>query len=121
VDKKRVLIVDDSVVFARLLQKIIEDTGSLEVVGYGKNGREGIKLYDTLKPDLVCMDLAMPEMDGLEAIRNIMKLDGQANIVVVSSFSGAGSKVSEAIKLGARNSITKPFETEKVIEILRAL
>jgi two-component system chemotaxis response regulator CheY len=120
-EKKRVLLVDDSVVFARLLQKILEDSGSFDVVGHGRNGIEGVKLYSTLKPDLVCMDLIMPEMDGLEAIRNIMSLDREAKIVVVSSASSIGNKVMEAINLGAKNSITKPLDPVKVIEILSAL
>jgi two-component system chemotaxis response regulator CheY len=120
-DKKRVLLVDDSVVFARLLQKILEDSGTFEIVGHGKNGIEGIKLYTSLKPDVVCMDLIMPEMDGLQAIRTIMSLDKQAKIVVVSSASGVGEKVMEALKFGAKNAISKPLDPIKVVEILKKL
>lgn len=120
-EKKRVLLVDDSIVFARLLQKILEDSGNFEVVGHGKNGIEGVKLYTTLRPDLVCMDLIMPEMDGLQAIRTIMSLDKDAKIVVVSSATSVGDKVMEAIKFGAKNAISKPLDPEKVVEILSAL
>ncbi len=120
-DKKKVILVDDSVAIARQLQKILNDSGVFEVVGHGKNGVEGIKLYTSLKPDIVCMDLVMPEMDGLQAIRTIISHDKEAKIVVISSAVGVEDKVMEAIKFGAKNTISKPFEPEKVIEILKNL
>ncbi len=120
-DKKKVLLVDDSIVFTRLLQKILEDSGLFEIIGHAVNGIEGIKLYTTLKPDIVCMDLIMPEMDGLQAIRTIISLDKNAKIVVVSSAAGVESKVTEAMRFGARNAISKPLDPEKVIEILNNL
>jgi len=119
--KRRILLVDDSIVFAQLLQKVLEDSGLFEVVGHAKNGIEGIQLYTTLKPDIVCMDLIMPEMDGLQAIRNIISLDKDAKIVVISSATGVVGKIMEAIKFGAKNAISKPLEPEKVIEILKNL
>lgn len=119
--KKTVLIVDDSSVFAQLLQKILDDSGLFEVVGHAKNGIEGIKLYTTLKPDIVCMDLIMPEMDGLQAIRTIISIDKDAKIVVISSAVGVVGKIMEAIKFGAKNAISKPLEPEKVIEVLNNL
>ncbi|MBI5050477.1 MAG: response regulator [Nitrospirae bacterium] len=120
-DKKKVLLVDDSVAIATQLKRIIEDSGAFEVVGHAKNGIEGIKLYTSLKPDIVCMDLIMPEMDGLQAIRAIMSLNKEAKIVVISSAAGVGDKVMEAIKFGAKNVISKPFEAETIIGILKSL
>jgi two-component system chemotaxis response regulator CheY len=120
-DKKKVLVVDDSAVIARQLQKILEDSGAFEVVGHAKNGAEGVQLYASLKPDIVCMDIIMPVMDGLQAIRTIMNMYKDAKIVVISSASGVGDKTVEAVKFGAKNVISKPFEQEKVIEILKAL
>lgn len=119
--KKKVLLVDDSGAIVKQLQKILEDSGIFEVVGHAKNGIEGIKLYTSLKPDVVCMDLIMPEMDGLQAIRAIVNFDKTAKIVVISSAAGVGDKVMEAIKFGAKNVISKPFEPEKIIEILKNL
>jgi len=119
--KKKVLLVDDSIAIARQLQKILEESGLFEVVGHAKNGIEGIKLYTSLKPDIVCMDLIMPEMDGLQAIRAIKTLDKEAKIAVISSAGGVSDKVVEAIKFGAKNVISKPFEAKKVIEILKDL
>ncbi len=119
--KKTVLLVDDSVAFARQLKKILEDSGVFEVVGHAENGIEGIRLYTTLKPDIVCMDLVMPEMDGLQAIRTIMNLDKGAKIVAVSSAAGVSGKTMEAVKFGVKNTISKPVEPEKIIEILKNL
>jgi len=121
VNKRTVLLVDDSIVFAKQLQKILEDAGLFEVVGHGKNGAEGVQLYSSLKPDIVCMDLIMPVMDGLQAIRTIKTLDKEAKIVVISSAAGVGEKTMEAIRFGAKNIIAKPLEPEKVIEILKNL
>ena len=120
-DKKKVLLVDDSIAITTQLKRIIEDSGFFEVVGHGKNGIEGIKLYTTVKPDIVCMDLIMPEMDGLQAIRAIMSINKDAKIVVISSAAGVGDKVMEAIKFGAKNVISKPFEPETIIGILKSL
>ena len=119
--KKKVLLVDDSAAIVKQLQKILEDSGIFEVIGHAKNGIEAIKLYTSSKPDIVCMDLIMPEMDGLQAIRTIVNLDKTAKIVVISSAAGVGDKIMEAIKFGAKNVISKPFEPEKIIEVLKNL
>ncbi|OHE60990.1 MAG: two-component system response regulator [Thermodesulfovibrio sp. RBG_19FT_COMBO_42_12] len=119
--KKKVLIVDDSITSAKQLQKVVDESGAFEVVGHAKNGIEGIKLYTTLKPDIVCMDLNMPEMDGLQAIRILINTDKNVKILVISSVGGVGEKVMEAIKHGAKNVLTKPFESEKIIEMLNKI
>lgn len=120
-DKKRVLIVDDSVAVARQLQKILESSGSFEIIGHANNGIEGLKLYTELKPDIVCMDIVMPQMDGLQAIRTLMSLDKNAKIVVISSAAGVGDKTTEALKFGAKNVLSKPFDPAKVVETLSGL
>ncbi len=120
-EKKKVLLVDDSAIILRQLQKILEESGKFDVVGQAKNGIEGIQQYASLKPDIVCMDLIMPQMDGLQAIRTIVSMDKEAKIVVISSAAGVADKVMEAIKFGAKNVVSKPFEPEKVLEILSAV
>ncbi len=120
-DRKKVLIVDDSVSITRQLQGIIEKSGAFEVVGHAKDGIEGLKLFTSLKPDIVCMDIVMPQMDGLQTIRTIISLDKDAKIVVISSAAGVGEKTTEALKFGALNVISKPFDPEKVVEVLRSL
>jgi len=119
--KKKVLLVDDSAAIARQLQKIVEETEGFEVVGHAKNGIEGIKLFMSLKPDVIFMDIVMPEMDGLQAIRSIKNLDKDAKILVISSAGGVGEKVAEALKFGALSVVPKPFNPNHVKEILAGL
>jgi two-component system chemotaxis response regulator CheY len=119
--KKKVLLVDDSMAIAKQLKGLVEESGQFEVVGHALNGIEGIKLFINLKPDLVFMDLVMPEMDGLQAIRSIRNLDQNARIVVISSAGGVEGKVEEALRFGAMTVISKPFEPEKIAEMLKGL
>jgi two-component system chemotaxis response regulator CheY len=118
---KKVLIVDDSIGVARQLGKIVASTGEFEVIGSAKNGIEAIKINQTDKPDIICMDMNMPVMDGMTALRNIVALDPDAKVVMVTSLGGVGDKCTEALKLGARHVISKPFEESKVLQILREL
>ncbi len=118
---KKVLLVDDSIATAKQLEKIVEVTEGYEVAGHALNGIEGIKMFMSIRPDVVFMDIVMPEMDGLQAIRSIKNLDKEAKIVVISSAGGVGDKVTEALKFGAINVIPKPFEPEKVKELLDSL
>lgn len=117
---KKILIVDDSIAVARQLEKIIV-SGGHEVVGHAKNGAEAIKLKQTLEPDIICMDMNMPVMDGLSALRTIMSLDPSAQVVMVTSLGGVGDKFAEALKQGAKNVISKPFEADRVLSILGEL
>jgi len=118
---KKILVVDDSVAIYRQLQKMLQEIGGYEVVGHAQNGAEAIKLYKILKPDLVLMDIVMPMMDGIQALRTLMRMDSQARVVVVSSVGGAAQKVEEALRLGARNVVSKPFEPEKLKAILQSV
>ncbi len=119
--KKKVIIVDDSIAVARQLEKILADSGECEVLAQGRNGAEAIKLYQGKKPDIVFMDMNMPVMDGLTALRTLLALDRSAKVVMVTSLGGVGDKYTEALKLGARDVISKPFQPEDVLRILRAL
>jgi len=118
---KKVIIVDDSISVGRQLEKIITSTGEFEVLAHGKNGAEAISLYQSKRPDIVCMDMNMPVMDGMTALRTIVALDRAAKVVMVTSLGGVGDKYTEALKLGARDIISKPFQPEDVLRILRAL
>ncbi|MEJ2324302.1 MAG: response regulator [Nitrospirota bacterium] len=120
-DKKRVLIVDDSAAVARQLGNILESAGAFEIVGHASNGIEGLKLYTELRPDIVCMDIVMPQMDGLQAIRTLMSLDRDAKVVVISSAAGVGDKTAEALRFGAKSVLSKPFDSAKVVETLSGL
>ncbi|TWJ18788.1 response regulator [Geobacter argillaceus] len=118
---RKVLIVDDSIAVARQLEKMLAESGDFEVVGHGKNGMEAIKMHQSLHPDIICMDMNMPVMDGLTALRTLTALDKNVKIVMVTSLGGVGDKYTEALKLGARNVISKPFEQETVLKVLRDL
>lgn len=116
---RKVLVVDDSISIARQLTKMVEGFGEYEVVGHAKNGAEAVKLFKTLQPDVVLMDIVMPMMDGIQSLRTLMRLDPEARVVVISSMGGVGQKVEEAIRLGARSVISKPFEEEQVRSVLQ--
>ncbi|KAF0221741.1 MAG: two-component system chemotaxis family response regulator [Geobacteraceae bacterium] len=118
---KKVLVVDDSISVARQLEKIIADSGDFEMAGHAKNGMEAIKMHQALHPDIVCMDMNMPGMDGITALRSLVALDRNVNVVMVTSLGGVGDKFTESLKLGARTVICKPFEAETVLKALREL
>jgi len=116
-EKKRVLIVDDAQFTRNMLKNIIGKIEQIEVIGEASNGVEAISLYKKLNPDLVTMDLVMPEKGGIEATEEILKINSKALIVVVSAL-GQEALVLEAAKKGAKDFIQKPFKTEQIIEVM---
>lgn len=113
---KRILIVDDAIFMRMKLKDILEKNG-FEVVGEAQNGKEAIEKYKAEKPDLVTMDITMPEMDGVAALRGIMDIDSSAKVIMCSAM-GQQSMVMEAIQSGALDFIVKPFDNERVIKSL---
>lgn len=113
---KKVLIVDDAAFMRAALKSMLESNG-FEVVGEAENGSTGVVKYASLKPDLVTMDITMPGMDGIEALRAIKKLDPSSKIVMVSAL-GQEKYVRESVVLGAKSFIVKPFKEEHVIKTL---
>jgi two-component system chemotaxis response regulator CheY len=111
---KRVLVVDDAA-FMRMAIKNILQKNNYEVVGEAENGLEGVKKYLELKPDLVTMDITMPEMTGLDALKQIKKIDSGAKVVMVSAM-GQESMVRDSIIHGAKSFIVKPFKEEHVVQ-----
>jgi len=112
-----VLIVDDAL-FMRMMIKDILSKDGFEIVGEAENGAEAVEKYADLKPDLVTMDIVMPEMDGIEAVRTIIKMDPGARVLMCSAM-GQQLLVVEALEAGARDFIIKPFQPEKVVEAVR--
>ena len=116
----RVLVVDD----AAFMRKMVGDAlvkGGHEVVGEAGDGVEAIAQFQALRPDLMTLDITMPEKDGLSALADIMAADPSAKVVMCSAL-GQESKVLEAIKLGAKDFVVKPFQPDRVIEAVgRAL
>jgi two-component system chemotaxis response regulator CheY len=110
----RVLVVDD----AAFMRKMVSDAlakGGHEVVGEAGNGVEAVARFQELKPDLMTLDITMPEKDGLSALAEIVAADPSARVVMCSAL-GQEAKVLEAIKLGAKDFVVKPFQPDRVIE-----
>ncbi|WP_041716247.1 response regulator [Clostridium saccharobutylicum] len=114
--EKKVLIVDDAVFMREELRAMLEKNG-FEVIGEAGNGLEAIESYTNLKPDIVTMDITMPEMSGVDAVREIKKNNPNANIVMISAM-GQEYLVKEAILNGANGFIIKPFKEEHLIKTL---
>ena len=113
----RVLVVDDAA-FMRMMVKDILSKNGYEIVGEAENGMKALEKYQELKPDLVTMDITMPEMDGITAVKEIKKVDPGAKVVMCSAM-GQQAMVIEAIQAGAREFIVKPFQEDRVLEAIR--
>jgi len=113
----KVLVVDDAA-FMRMMLKDILLKGGFEIAGEATNGAEAVRLYQELKPDLVTMDITMPEVDGIAAVKEIKKIDPNAKVVMVSAM-GQQAMVIEAIQAGASDFIVKPFQPDRVLEALK--
>ncbi len=116
---KTVLITDDTAFMRMTLRNVIEKNG-YKVVGEAADGEEAIALYKELKPDMVTMDITMPKMDGITAIKEIIKADPQAKIIVCSAM-GQKPMVIEALSAGAKDFLVKPFDADRVVESLRKI
>lgn len=113
---KKVLIVDDAAFMRMSLKQMLERNG-YEVVGEAENGMAGVKKYTELKPDIVTMDITMPVMDGIHALKAIKEIDPLSNVIVISAL-GQEPYVREAIISGAKGFILKPFKEEHVVKTL---
>jgi len=112
----KVLVVDD----AMFMRKVVSDalvSGGHEVVGEASNGQEAIDQFKELRPDVMTLDITMPEKDGLAALKEIIALDPSARVVMCSAL-GQESKVLEAVKAGAKDFIVKPFQKDRVLSAI---
>ena len=116
---KRILIVDDAAFMRMILKDIITKAG-YELAGEAQNGQEAIDKYKELKSDFVTMDITMPVMDGIQAIKQIKTIDPNSRVIVCSAM-GQQAMVIEAIQSGARDFIVKPFQPNRVIEAIQKL
>ena len=112
----RVLIVDDAAFMRKMLGDVLAKGGH-EVIGEGANGTEAIAQYQALRPDIMTLDITMPEKDGLSALKEILSLDAGARVVMCSAL-GQESKVLEAIKSGAKDFVVKPFQPDRVVDAI---
>lgn len=115
--KSRILVVDDAIFMRRMISDILLSNG-MEIVGEAETGVQAIDLYKELEPDLVTMDIIMPEMSGIDAVRGIIASDPRALIVMCSAL-GQQSLVNEALEAGAKDFLIKPFNPSRVIEVVQ--
>lgn len=114
---KRILISDDAA-FMRMMLKDILTKNGYEVVGEAENGLRAVDKYKELSPDLVLMDITMPEMNGIDAVKAIKQLDPSAKVIMCSAM-GQQAMVVESIQAGAKDFIVKPFQADRIVEALK--
>ena len=114
---KNILICDDAA-FMRMMIKDILTKNGYNIVGEAENGAKAVEKYAELKPDLVLMDITMPEMDGIEALKKIKAADANASILMCSAM-GQQAMVIESIQSGAKDFIVKPFQADRVLEAVQ--
>ncbi len=113
----RVMIVDDAA-FMRMMIKDILSKNGYEIVAEAENGAKAVEKFQEVKPDLTTMDITMPEMDGISALKQIRAMDAGAKVIMCSAM-GQQAMVIEAIQAGARDFIVKPFQPDRVLEAVR--
>ena len=114
---KNILICDDAA-FMRMMIKDILSKNGYNVAGEAENGLKAVEKYKEVSPDLVLMDITMPEMDGIQALKEIKKLDAGARVIMCSAM-GQQAMVIESIQAGAKDFIVKPFQADRVIEAVK--
>ena len=113
----RVLVCDDAIFMRTMISDILSGAG-YEVVGEAETGLQAIERYRSLRPDLVTMDIVMPDMGGIDAVREIVKEDANAKILMCSAM-GQQALVVEAIQAGAKDFVVKPFQPSRVLEAVQ--
>lgn len=116
---KRILVCDDAAFMRMYIRKIAENNG-YEIVGEAENGRVAVNKFKELNPDLVMMDITMPEVTGLEALKSIKDVDSNAKVIICTAM-GQQPMIMEAIKYGANDFIIKPFNEEKIISSIKSI
>ncbi len=118
---RTVLVADDSATMAKQLTRVIEETGRYKVVAQVTDGLEALKQVKAQNPDIICLDVVMPNLNGVQALRMIKQLKTDARVVMITSVGGIAEKVAECLKAGALNVLSKPFDAKKVIEVLDSI
>lgn len=113
----KIMVVDDAVFMRTMMKEILKSEG-FEIVAEAANGEEAVQLYKQVKPDIVTMDITMPEMDGVDALSAIKKIDPQAKVIMCSAM-GQQEMVIRAIRAGAMDFIVKPIQKDRVIAAVK--
>lgn len=112
------LIVDDALLMRRMLGNIIESQRGFVIAGEASNGVDAVELAEKLRPNVITMDITMPEMNGIEAVKRIRQLSPNSKIIMVSAMGQQGM-IIDAVKLGAKDFIVKPFDEERVLASIK--
>lgn len=115
----KILIVDDSRTSRKMLRNILESNGH-EIIDEAVNGQEGVQKFQALKPDVVTLDITMPVVDGVEALKMIKALDPESKVVMVTA-AAQKNKMIECIKAGANEFLTKPFEQQEIVDVINKM
>ena len=115
----KVLVVDDAI-FMRSMIRDIFARSPFVIAGEAENGSEAVRMFKELRPDITTMDIVMPEVDGITALKEIMRFDPQAKVVMCSAL-GQESMIAESIEAGAKDFIVKPFQPAKVLKVVRSV
>ena len=115
----RILIVEDSRTSRKILRSILENAGH-DIVGEAMDGQDGVNKYKELRPDIVTLDITMPVLDGLGALKLIKEIDTESK-VIMGTAAGQQNKMIDAIKLGAAEFVTKPFEPDEITKMVSKL
>ncbi len=116
---KKIMLVDDAAFMRMMIKDTLQKNGYTEIVEAG-NGEQALATYVAEKPDLVLMDITMPVMDGLEALRRLREMDSSARVVMCSAM-GQETMVVDALKLGAKDFIVKPFKPDRIMKTVNSI
>lgn len=112
----KILIVDDSRTSRKMLRSILESNGH-EILDEAVNGQDGVQKFQALRPDVITLDITMPIVDGVEALKMIKALDANAKVVMVTA-AGQKNKMIDCIKAGANEFLTKPFDQQEILDVI---
>lgn len=113
----RVMIIDDAKFMRTLIKKALEDAG-FEVVGEADNGEKAIEVFKEVNPDIVTLDIVMPDKSGIEVLKEILKIKPDVKVIVVSAM-GQTDMITEALNLGAKDYVVKPFQPHTLVEVVK--
>ena len=114
-----VLLIDDSRAAQHIFQRYLENSSEFKLVGIASDGAEGIRLFADLRPSIVCLDVLMPDMDGIQVLRTLRTIDGTVKVIIVTSLGSDADKVVEFLKTGAVSVLSKPFDAATLLDQLR--
>jgi two-component system chemotaxis response regulator CheY len=117
---KKILIVDDALFMRESIKNMLINSSDIEVVGEAANGIEGVELYSRLRPDIVTMDITMPDMGGIEALQKIREIDPEARVIMISAMGQEGM-VKQSIISGAKTFVVKPFSEDVLISTINKI